>query len=717
VQVTAAAGASRDTAADDFTYMVAPTRFEQTDPHIAYSAGWSLYPAPPTTGPASAGNYSRANTPDSSATIYFKGERLDWIAMKGTTTGKANVQLDNEPVQTVDLANPAGALYQVNVWSTPPLDDGLHKVKISWDPSNAASKYITLDAVDVVGTLVSAPPSITGLSPATGSTDGGNNVTINGTGFTEVSKVTFGELDATTYTVDSPTKITAVAPAHTAETVRVQVTTAGGATSDTTFDNYTYAEIVVPTVTGLDPTSGLGGTTVAITGTGFVGVTAVTFGGASATGITVTDTGHLTAVAPAHAAGAIDVVVTALGGSSSPEGAWNDFMYLTPPVLNKYEQSAPGLYWTGTWTAATSSYYSGSSYKYTNTSGASVSFAFYGTQFSLIGKKTYSLGNASVSIDGGAAATVDLYSKTTAYKATVYTSPALPDGLHTVKISRAGTKNPSSSGYSVNVDALNIAGTLAAYVKAEQTDTRIAYQWTWGTISTTSASGSSYRQTNSTAGSFSIPFSGTIELYAALRFNMGKADIYLDGVKEMTIDLASATSLYKQKVATVTAPDRGVHVLSVVRSPENPSNLYINLDYAMVAGSLPVATTFEQNNTKILYTGVWTSASSTSYSGGSHKYTDAAGALATVSFTGVRISLVCRKSAGYGILWVRLDGGDPIPVDLYSASTLYKQTVWTSPFISPGEHTLTIESSGTKRAGASGVRIDFDAVKVIGTLR
>ncbi len=262
-----------------------------------------------------------------------------------------------------------------------------------------------------------------------------------------------------------------------------------------------------------------------------------------------------------------------------------------------------------------------------------------------------------------------------------------------------------------------IAGTLASYVKAEQTDARIAYQWTWATISTTSASGSSYRQTNSTAASFTIPFSGTIELYAALRFNMGKADIYLDGVKETTVDLASATSLYKQKVATITAPDREVHVLSVVRSPVNPSNLYINLDYVTVAGSLPTATTFEQNNTKILYDGAWTSASSTSYSGGNHKYTDATGALATVNFTGVRISLVCRKSAGYGILWVRLDGGDPIPIDLYSSSTLYKQTVWTSPFLSPGEHTLTIESSGTKRAAATGVRIDFDAVKVIGTLR
>ena len=711
VQVTAIGGTTEDVDADNFTYVVAPNRYDQTNANIVKTGAWTDYASTP----SYQSSYGRSLTSGASATVWFTGTRIAWIGIKGSTPGIVDVYIDGDKEATLDLyASPA--VYQTTLFTSDTLSNSLHHMDLVRNPSSLATEYLVLDAVDIWGTIKAAPPTITSIAPTTGSTEGGTTVVINGKGFEGLSgpeAVAFGGVPATDYTVNSATKITAVTPAHEADTVQVQVTTPSGATENTANDDYTYAEIVVPTITGLDPASGVGGTSVVITGAGFVGVTAVTFGGTNATSFSVTDAGHITAVAPAHAAGTVRVQVTALGGTTEDVEADN-FTYVTP---NRAEQSAGGLYWSGTWTSVSSASYSGSSYKYTNTSGASLTLAFYGTQFSLIAKKSPALGNASVSIDGGTPANVDLYNKTTVYKQTVYTSPTLSDGLHVVKISRAGTRNASSSGYTINVDAFDLRGSLASYVKAEQTDSRFSYRGTWATVSTTSASGSTYRQTNSVAASYSIPFSGTVELYATLRYNQGTADIYIDGVKETSVDLGSATALYKQKVATITSPDRDLHVLSVVRSPVNSANLYINLDYVIAAGSLPTATTFEQTNSKILWTGAWTAASSTSYSGGSHKYTDATGALATVDFTGVMISLVCRRSANYGIAWVRIDGEDPIPIDLYSASTLYKQTVWTSPFLSPGEHTLTIECSGTKRAAATGVRVDVDAVKVVGTLR
>ena len=51
-----------------------------------------------------------------------------------------------------------------------------------------------------------------------------------------------------------------------------------------------------------------------LTGTGFTGLSgaaAVTFGGTNATSYTVNSATQITATAPAHAAGAVDVVVTA----------------------------------------------------------------------------------------------------------------------------------------------------------------------------------------------------------------------------------------------------------------------------------------------------------------------------------------------------------------------------------------------------------------------
>jgi hypothetical protein len=57
-------------------------------------------------------------------------------------------------------------------------------------------------------------PSVTSLSRNAGSTDGGDIVTITGTGFTDTSAVSFGGTAADSYTVDSDTQITLVTRSH-----------------------------------------------------------------------------------------------------------------------------------------------------------------------------------------------------------------------------------------------------------------------------------------------------------------------------------------------------------------------------------------------------------------------------------------------------------------------------------------------------------------------
>jgi len=67
-----------------------------------------------------------------------------------------------------------------------------------------------------------------------------------------------------------------------------------------------------PTVSSISPTSGTtaGGTPVTITGTGFLSGATVTIGGAAATNVTLSNSSTITATTPAHAAGAVNVVVT-----------------------------------------------------------------------------------------------------------------------------------------------------------------------------------------------------------------------------------------------------------------------------------------------------------------------------------------------------------------------------------------------------------------------
>ena len=129
-----------------------------------------------------------------------------------------------------------------------------------------------------------------------------------------VTGVTFDGTDATSYTVNSASQITAKAPAHGSGTFRIMVSTSSGDTPDTAADDYSFG---VPTVTGLTPPGGAGsgGNLVVIHGNGFTGVSAVKFGTAVVTAgnYTVNSPTQITAKAPSGT-GTVDVTVTRPGG-------------------------------------------------------------------------------------------------------------------------------------------------------------------------------------------------------------------------------------------------------------------------------------------------------------------------------------------------------------------------------------------------------------------
>jgi len=87
-----------------------------------------------------------------------------------------------------------------------------------------------------------------------------------------------------------------------------------------------------PTIDRVQPVSGstAGGNSVVITGSSFTGATAVSFGGTAATSFTVNSDTQITAVAPAHAAGAVNVLVTTDGGTAT---ATNAYTYIAAPTV------------------------------------------------------------------------------------------------------------------------------------------------------------------------------------------------------------------------------------------------------------------------------------------------------------------------------------------------------------------------------------------------
>ncbi len=156
-------------------------------------------------------------------------------------------------------------------------------------------------------------PTVTAITPNSGTTNGGTALTITGTGFLAGASVKLGGTSATSVTVANSTTITAITPAHAAGVVSVVVTNTD-ALSGTLSNGYTYIapNNPAPTVTAISPVSGSinGGTAIALTGTGFLQGATVQLGGTSATGVTVVNSNAITAITPAHAAGAVSIVVT-----------------------------------------------------------------------------------------------------------------------------------------------------------------------------------------------------------------------------------------------------------------------------------------------------------------------------------------------------------------------------------------------------------------------
>jgi hypothetical protein len=110
----------------------------------------------------------------------------------------------------------------------------------TWYPGSVMS-FTTADVVTPTAPIVSA------LSPSTGSVDGGDSVTITGTGFTGATSVDFGSNPATNVVVNSDTSITATAPAGTG-TADVTVTTPLGTSVVGEADQFTY--VLTGIVTG-----------------------------------------------------------------------------------------------------------------------------------------------------------------------------------------------------------------------------------------------------------------------------------------------------------------------------------------------------------------------------------------------------------------------------------------------------------------------------------
>ncbi|MGA2322151.1 MAG: IPT/TIG domain-containing protein, partial [Solirubrobacteraceae bacterium] len=180
--------------------------------------------------------------------------------------------------------------------------------------------------------------TVRSISPGSGPEVGGTQVTVTGTGFIAGASVKFGGVPASKVTVNSETSITATSPKGKG-TVDVTVTTSEGTSPTGEHDRFTYA--TAPTVTSISPKSGpeAGGTSVTITGTGFIEGASVRFGSEPALKVTINSVTSITATSP-KGSGTLDVTVTTSKGTSATSEQ-DQFTYEKAPVVTSTPTVSP----------------------------------------------------------------------------------------------------------------------------------------------------------------------------------------------------------------------------------------------------------------------------------------------------------------------------------------------------------------------------------------
>ncbi len=270
----------------------------------------------PQVGPAAGGT---TVTIDGTGFVPTSAVDFGGIAATNVHVVSATVLTATSPADSAITTNTAVPVTVANTWGTGPASNG---------PSNDFTYEV---APGLTG------PGNAGLDPTSGPTSGGTVVTITGTDFGTDSTVAFGTNPGTNVVVGAGgTSLTVDAPASTtgAGNVNVTVSDAGGTSNAESFDYVAPGSVTVTALSShYGSTGGSGVNPITITGTGFTVSSVVDFGTANpSSDVTFVSSTSLTATAPSHAAGTVDVTVTA-SSQTSPAVVADEYTYETTPAI------------------------------------------------------------------------------------------------------------------------------------------------------------------------------------------------------------------------------------------------------------------------------------------------------------------------------------------------------------------------------------------------
>ena len=513
-------------------------------------------------------------------------------------------------------------------------------------PVRASAGPVAIEITLATGTVNStytyiAAPTITSISPSSGSTSGGLSILITGTNFSGVSSVTFGGTKAQSFTVNSETQITAVTPVKSSGVANVQVTTAGGiATSPLAF---TYT---APTITSLSPTSGptAGDTVITISGSNLLGTTAVTFGGTNAKSFTVISSTTISAIAPAKAAGAITVNVVTPGATLS-----STYTYLATPSISSLSP-ASGTTAGGTTVTISGSNLTGvTSVRFGNLAAASFTVVSASQIVAITPASPAAAVNVTVLSPGGSATRAFTFTASAPSITSVTPSSGSTSGGTTVVIAGTnftGTTAVTFGGTNATSFTVNSATQITAVAPAKVAgNVTLSVVTPGGTVNAAFAY-SALPTASTLSPSSGTTSGGTVVVIAGTNFT-GATAVRFGGTNATNFTINSSTQI----TATTPARASGPVTVDVV----TPGGIARASDVFVFEASVPTITSFTPSfgstagATTVVITG-------TNFIGTSAVSIAGAGATFTVN-SATQITAVSAAGTGSGSITVTTSGG------------------------------------------------------------
>ncbi|UUS33639.1 MULTISPECIES: N-acetylmuramoyl-L-alanine amidase [Streptomyces] len=169
-----------------------------------------------------------------------------------------------------------------------------------------------------------------------------------------------------------------------------------------------------------------------------------------------------------------------------------------------------------------------------------------------------------------------------------------------------------------------------------------------------------------------------------------------------------STSLKEVRLTSPVARTYGPTVYSATHTAKSGAATTWSMTAHDRAGNTATAATAATpvilQETSATRSGTWTAKSSTSYLGGKSLASSTKNASLTWTFTGRSAAWVVSRAATSGQAYVYVDGVKAATVDLKSATTKYRDAIWTKTWATSGKHTVKVVVVGT--AGRPAVTTD-----------